>query len=284
MKTIQGRFTEINGTKIYYEMRGEGKSLLFIHGLPLDSRMWDDQFNELSKNFKVIRFDLAGYGLSNSHNDDFSLSEDIKELLDNLHIKKTTLVGLSVGGKIAIDFTLTYPNMVESLIVASTGLTGWSKESKEKKEFSDQLNMYYKNGEQSNIIDLLTNTWVTGPYRQIDRLNENTRKRFKEMVTNSFSKERGKGRIKPQENNSIDIIDQIKVPTLIMTSEYDFSEFNEIGELLESKMKNTIKVQMKDTAHMMNMEKPNEFNDFILKFLNGSLLESINHRDVTYKK
>lgn len=272
MKTIQGRFTEINGTKIYYEMKGEGKSLLFIHGLPLDSRMWDDQFNELSKNFKAIRFDLAGYGLSNSHNDDFSLTEDIKELLDNLHVKKTTLVGLSVGGKIAIDFTLTYPNMVESLVVASTGLTGWSKESKEKKEFSDQLNTYYKNGEQSNIIDLLTNTWVTGPYRQIDRINENTRKKFKEMVTNSFSKERGKGRIKSQENNSIDIIDQIKVPTLIMTSEYDFSEFNEIGELLESKVKNAIKVQMKDTAHMMNMEKPNEFNDYILKFLNGNLL------------
>ena len=133
MVASQASFAAINGTKMYYEIKGEGHPLVMIHGLPVDSRMWDAQFDELSKQFQVIRFDLPGYGRSHVHHEDYHLLKDIKSLLEYLNIERMNLLGLSVGGKLGIEFTIEHPEMVDSLIVASTGLTGWSEVSPQNK-------------------------------------------------------------------------------------------------------------------------------------------------------
>jgi 3-oxoadipate enol-lactonase len=77
MSTYQSGLADINGAKIYYEINGQGDPILLLHGYPLDSRMWDAQFEELAKHFKAIRFDFAGNGKSTVHDNDFSLVDDI---------------------------------------------------------------------------------------------------------------------------------------------------------------------------------------------------------------
>jgi len=57
-------YADVNGTKLYYEVKGEGPAVAFLHGWTLDAAMWDDQFNEFSKSYRVLRYDLRGYGRS----------------------------------------------------------------------------------------------------------------------------------------------------------------------------------------------------------------------------
>ncbi|MDZ5472863.1 alpha/beta hydrolase [Bacillus sp. 31A1R] len=269
MNTIQSQsgFLEINGTDLYYEIKGTGYPLLMIHGNPLDCRMWEPQFNEFSKHFQVIRFDLAGFGQSGVHHHDFSLIEDIKRLLDSLEIKQTNILGFSVGGMLSMDFSILYPEMVNKLIVASTGLLGWSEFSLERQKFNEELNLASNTRDQNLVIQLMTEGWVAGPFRELDEVEQGVPSIFVEMVRNNFSKEKGKGSMILPTTKTIDLVSEIKAPTLIITPEMDFPEFIAIANYLNKKIIDSTIVHIPGTAHMINMEKPVDFNQRVIEFL-----------------
>ena len=126
MSPIKSSYAQVNGTQLYYEVAGEGEPLILIHGGQLDRRMWDDQFAAFSTHYQVIRYDVRDYGLSTCPPGTYSNHEDLYGLLKHLNMHSAYLVGLSLGGAIAIDFALTYPDMVHALILASSGLSGYS--------------------------------------------------------------------------------------------------------------------------------------------------------------
>lgn len=267
-------FVEVNNTKLYYECKGEGEPLLLVHGLPIDSRMWDSQFEELALHYKVIRFDLAGYGMSGVHNEDCSYLEDIRVLLDQLGIPKTSILGCSVGGKLAIDFYLQYPERVDSLVLVSSGLNGWTKISAEKEEFDKVFTPYFQSFDKENISKLLTKAWVAGPFRQIDEISEEVSVLFAKMIDNSLSKERGTGRFHFPSYVAIDYLNKIDIPTLIITSEFDFPEYIEIANYLNSQIKHSKLISFQGAGHMLNMEKPKEFTEAVLNFLNSKTVQN----------
>ncbi len=77
----------VNNTRLYYEIKGEGQPLVFIHDFTLDHRMWDDQFYYFSKWYRCIRYDIRGYGQSALPGTDYySYHDDLKDLLISLQI------------------------------------------------------------------------------------------------------------------------------------------------------------------------------------------------------
>ena len=98
---------------------------MLIHGGQLDCRMWDDQFDALPGASASIRYDVRGYGGSPRPEVLYSDADDLAGLLDYLEVKKAHLVGLSLGGRIAIDFALAHPTGVSSLTLAGPGLSGY---------------------------------------------------------------------------------------------------------------------------------------------------------------
>jgi predicted alpha/beta-fold hydrolase len=77
-------FAEVNGGRLYYEALGKGPAVLLVHGGLVDSRMWDAQMKPLSKHFRVVRFDIRGYGRSPAPTGEYYPHEDIRILLDYL--------------------------------------------------------------------------------------------------------------------------------------------------------------------------------------------------------
>src|ERR1044071_8135566 len=102
-------FAEVNGTRLYYEALGEGPAVVLVHGGLVDSRLWDAQMRPLSKRFRVVRYDIRGYGRSAAPTGEYQPLEDLRALLDYLKIDKATLVGLSLGGIVAADMALEHP-------------------------------------------------------------------------------------------------------------------------------------------------------------------------------
>lgn len=106
----QTGFAEVNGTRLYYEIAGSGDPLLLIHGSTLDTRMWDDQFETFAQHYTVVRYDVRGFGKSAlPAGESYARPDDLKGLLDYLDIAHASVLGLSMGGGIAIDFVLAYP-------------------------------------------------------------------------------------------------------------------------------------------------------------------------------
>src|SRR3954470_6711245 len=108
-------FAEVNGTKLYYEAAGSGPAVVLVHGGLVDSRLWDEQMQPLSQRFRVVRYDLRGFGKSAAPAGQYWPTEDLRALLDYLKIEKATVVGLSLGGIVAADFAFEHPERVERL-------------------------------------------------------------------------------------------------------------------------------------------------------------------------
>lgn len=106
-----------------YKIEGKGETIVFIHGLSDSLEYWEYLASNLKNNYQILRMDLRGHGKSELQNDKISVdvyTSDLKELLDELNIHKVNLVGFSLGGLIALDFVLKYPDMVSKMVLMSS--------------------------------------------------------------------------------------------------------------------------------------------------------------------
>jgi len=171
-------FADVQNGQLYYEMAGAGPPLVLIHAGIADSRMWDEQWLVFAKYFRVVRFDIRGYGQSEMPpNTSFAAHEDVRDLLNFLGIQQTCILGISMGGSVALNFSLTYPQMAKALIVVAMGLGGRSyKLSKE-----DQIDAAFERGDIAQAVELELQTWVDGPKRQPDQVDPQVRERVREL-------------------------------------------------------------------------------------------------------
>ncbi len=109
--------------RIYYEVRGEGPPLVLIEGLGYAMWMWIMQINDLSRDIKLITYDNRGVGKSDKPSYPYTMdlfAEDLKAVIDAVNVEKCHILGVSMGGMIAMQFALKYPNRVKSLILVAT--------------------------------------------------------------------------------------------------------------------------------------------------------------------
>lgn len=244
-------FFEFNKGKLYFEVTGEGEPIVFVHGFTLDYRMWKPQVDEFSKKFKVITYDLRGFGKSSIPEDKYSHHEDLKALLDHLGISKTHVVGLSLGGEIALDFAVSYPSMVKILTLADSSLGGYKS--------TVDWNVHPELG-----LDKAKENWLNHQVFDKTRENENALTLLKQIVSDysgwHWFNNDPREKVSPP---AIDQIQNIKVPTLIMIGEYDLSYFKDIAVILNNKIPNSKKIIIKNSGHMSNLENIEQFNKTI---------------------
>ena len=116
-------FLELDGKRVSYLKGGKGETLLFLHGLWVDSSGYIDLLKELSKEFTVYALDLPGFGKSFIPDNIYSYedyAEVIHKFLRKLTIKKTYLLGHSMGGGMAVVFSSLYPRYVKKLILINS--------------------------------------------------------------------------------------------------------------------------------------------------------------------
>lgn len=109
---------------LYYEIHGQGEPIVLLHSGGADLRDWQFIAPQLAQNYRVIAFDGHGAGKSPPLLEPANFVEDLKNLLDRLQIERAILVGHSIGGQIATDFALAYPDRVSKLVLVAPGLSG----------------------------------------------------------------------------------------------------------------------------------------------------------------
>jgi 3-oxoadipate enol-lactonase len=116
-------FVSVRGIEINYRDEGRGFPVLLLHGLSDTLMLWDPLIPELSGHYRIVAMDIRGHGYSGKPDGPYSIqmfSEDLHEFLDKLEIPKAHLLGLSMGGSIAQQFTIDYSERVASLILLSS--------------------------------------------------------------------------------------------------------------------------------------------------------------------
>jgi 2-hydroxy-6-oxonona-2,4-dienedioate hydrolase len=270
---LQKGFAEVNGTSLYYEVAGEGHPLVLNHGGLVDHHLWDGQFDAFAQHFKVIRYDIRGFGASGMLSkgmEPYSMERDLHSLLQFLGIEKTYVLGLSLGGTLAIDFTLQYPEMVDALITVGSGLSGfeWGEPDQELMAKFAAMDEAFKSGDIARSVEISLQLWTDGPYRTPQQVDPQVRERVRAMTTHNY--ERGDDEdVQPQEMEppAAGRLSEIHVPMLIIAGGQDTEAILKIADTLEKSIAGAKKVVIPGTAHHPNMEKPQEFNRAVIEFL-----------------
>ncbi len=259
---IQKGIAPVNGTELYYECAGEGDPLVLIHGFSLDTRMWNDQFETYAAHFKVVRYDLRGFGRSSvPDGTPFSPADDLKALLDFLEIRTAHILGLSLGGWVATNFVLAYPKKVDRLILADSVLLGleWSS------EYLAATNPIW---EAAGIegLEAAKELWLETPLFTYARRQKWVGLQIAQMISDysGFHFLQGDGSM--YASDALERLKKITNPTLVIIGEHDIPDFQNISDTL-LKIPGAYKVVLAGAGHMSNMEVPVLFNQAVLEFL-----------------
>jgi 3-oxoadipate enol-lactonase len=259
-------YADVYGARLYFEMMGMGHPLVLIHAGIADSRMWDDQFTDFAEHYRVIRYDIRGFGKSAMPAGPSSTSRDLYGLLTALGIARAYVVGLSIGGGIAIDFTLRYPEMVSALVLVASGLGG-TQPSAEMRRADATVDAALERGGIDAAVEAENRLWVDGPKRTPDQVDPTVRARVSEMNGALYrlpEVDAPRERLDPP---AIGRLGEIHVPTLILVGDGDVPDVIETANLLEQGIAGARKVVFPGVAHMVNMEQPEAFNRIVLNFL-----------------
>jgi pimeloyl-ACP methyl ester carboxylesterase len=262
-------YVDIGKAKLYYEEKGKGQALIMIHGGLLDRRMWDDQFDVFAKQFRVIRYDVRNHGLSKSDADEYYNYKDLHNLLEKMNIQKANIMGLSLGGKIAIDFALEFPEKVTALILVAPGLSGYEFKSEKVVENSKKLQEAWSKGDLDLAIEFFQRSWTDGPHRKPSQIAPSVREKVKAMALNSAKNWNSEAILLQLNPPAIERINEIRLPTLAVAGSLDMPGILEIVDKIENNIPGAQKVIIPGVAHMVNMEKPKEFNKIILDYLSN---------------
>jgi 3-oxoadipate enol-lactonase len=267
VKTESG-FAEIEKARFYYEIAGEGRPLVLVHAGITDARMWDEQFRIFARSFRVIRYDRRGFGRTAMSGGRYSQHEDLRGLLEFLGIERAILLGCSQGGKTVLDFTLEHPSMTRALVLVSSALGGFEFEGEQPRQWAE-LALADEAGDTERVNELELQIWVDGPHRAPGEVDATLREQVREMNRIALSTPEPSGVEQPLEPAAINRLGEIQVPTLIITGDLDTHRTLSAARVLAEKIQGALTVVIRGTAHLPNMERPEEFNHHVLSFLNS---------------
>lgn len=263
---------EAAGGPLYYEVAGEGHPLLLVHAGIADHRMWDDQWDLYSRRYRIIRYDTRGYGGTPILDREYNNRQDIYDLLSHLGVDKTYIVGVSRGGQIATDVTLEHPEMVDGLVLVGAGIGGFTEgpePTPEELRAFEEMEEAETKEEWERVADIDVRVWVDGFGRPGGRGDERVREKVRQMCIETYRRPQGSGQPVVLDPPAAGRLGEIKVPTLVMVGEYDVSNAQVSADKLARDIPGARKVVIEGTAHVPNMERPEEFDRLVLDFLRG---------------
>ncbi len=277
MPERESEFASLNGAQIYYETAGEGQPFVMIHAGVADSRQWQNEFEYFAARFRVVRYDMRGYGKSEPVAGDFSHLRDLNALLAYLHIEAPlVLMGCSMGGGIAMDFALTNPTRARALIMVGSGPSGLALDVPKPAgadEVEAAIEAAFKAGDLDRVAEIETQIWFDGIGRTPAQVNQAMRKlayAMNRIVLAHASKNLGK-RLPDAEIPAAKRLDVLHVPVLTIVGEHDLPYLLAAADHMKEHIPSARKVLMQDAAHLPNMDHPQSFRGVVEKFLSDVL-------------
>lgn len=264
MMSEQG-IAEVNGTRLVYEAAGEGPPVVFLHGFTLDGRIWDEQMPAFAERHRAVRYDLRGFGASAPFvaGEPYTHADDLRTLLTHLGIKRAAIVGLSMGGWVAVEFALTYPESVSALVLVDAALRGypWSPSG------AATIDAIYRLGRAGKLDEAIAG-WLAAPLFACSHRAPAASARLAEIVMAYPC-----GHLlqddphRPLDPPARDRLGEIADPTLVVVGEEDIPDMHAIAALLAADIPAARKVALPRAGHMANMDAPEAFNRVVLDFL-----------------
>lgn len=249
---------DVNGARLWYDEAGDGRAVLLLHGGLGDSGLWEPVVPILAERFRAIRTDLRFFGRSTGPAMPWSWQKDVVGVLDELEIGQAALVGLSLGGKLALDVALAYPQRLWAVVGVAPGLGGH-----DGAPYSAEQEARYDAAEAEGDLDaaMSVDFEVWAPLGADDRMRQLWR-----ATPDANPLPQGVEPLSPGGAPAKERLGDLTVPTLIVTAKHDPPGFQEIGPLVADAASNARHVEL-DSDHYLTLREPELLSRVLLDFL-----------------
>jgi 3-oxoadipate enol-lactonase len=227
-------YVAVDGGSLYYERAGEGYPVVLIHGQLWDRRIWEPQFLPFAARQDVIRYDARGHGLSDTPALPYSDLDDLERLLQELAIERCALVGLAAGAALALDFALARPDTVEAVVAASPFLSGYVWEDRGIDALNEEVRAVVRGGDLRAAMTIELGVWAP---------------------------------LARSSTPAVDRLDELEAALMVIVGDEDVEEVPKIADLIGSRVPGTQKRVIAGADQVVNVRKPQKFNQLVLDFL-----------------
>ena len=266
LSNFNSGYVDSEGAKIYFESAGNGPALVFIQAGVADCRMWDPQFETFAKKFRVVRYDHRGFGKSKMPEGPYALRRDLHSVLVHLGVEKAALVGCSMGGATAIDYTIEHPERVSALVPVGSGVSGWNEWTDDAIRYFTEFMKLAKNREVDRAREMDAQLWIDGT-REAANVDPKYRERARELHRDNFSLDRFAHPEQEMKPPAAGRLGEIKCPTMVLIGDSDTPELVRLADRIAKEIPGARHVTIKNAAHLPSLEHPEEFDQQLADFL-----------------
>lgn len=266
------KVTLSNGVTYHVEITGKGSSLILLHGFTGDTRTWHPFISQWQDQNQLIMIDILGHGKTDSPKDPEryrieKVAQDIREILNELYIEQTHILGYSMGGRLALTFTILYPDKVRSLFLESSSPGLEEVEEREKRVNQDEVlaQMILEKG-----LETFVDYWENIPlFATQSTLDDSIRERIRNQrleqnpvgLANSL---RGMGT--GRQPSWWKKLRAVTVPTFLLCGEQD-KKFCRINKRMKQLLPNGKFITFSQVGHAIHVEDPVNFGKMVRKLI-----------------
>ncbi len=259
-------YANSNGTKIFYQIRGNGEPLVLIMGFGADGNVWEKHVSEYEKHFKCIVIDNRGVGKSDQPEGSYStkmMAEDVIAVMQDAGVQKARVAGISMGGAIAQELVLNYPENVQSVALICT----WPKFNNYAKAVYNNLKKLRITSKPDEFMELIQ-LWIFAPPFYQENM-ETLKEGQKAALNNSNPQTRYgfEGQLDAcVRHDTVSRLHEITVPTLITCGDMDKFTPPEFSKILHNGIRNSQYVSFPEGGHAHHWEDLERFNEVTMQF------------------
>jgi 3-oxoadipate enol-lactonase len=254
-----------DGGLLRYEIGGHGEPVVFVHGFSLDRSLWEPQWAAVSARHRAIRYDLRGYGESTLPDGPYTHVGDLGALLGALEARPAHVVGLSMGGIVALGLALKAPDAVRSLALIDTVLDG----HRMSEAWSQRWRTIVATARGGDVAGA-KRLWLAHELFATSRALPDVRVAVGAMLDRysgwHWSHQDPVG---AAARPATELLASVAVPTLVVVGERDLPDFQDIARRLARDVPRATLTVIAQAGHLPNLEAPDEFNDVLLAHLSA---------------
>jgi pimeloyl-ACP methyl ester carboxylesterase len=263
-------YFDLGDGQLYYETAGDGFPLVLSHAGFLDSRMFDALWEPLAQHFRVLRYDMRGYGRSSPVQGPLCRRADLDRLLTHLGVARAHLVGCSYGGELCLDLALEGLQRVASLTLVDSTPSGFELQG-DPPRYMIEMFEAVQNGDVERASELQIRIWLDGEQREPEQVDPELRKKALDMnripVAQKTFLIADSQPVDPLNPPAVARLEEVNCPTLIVAGSLDHPEVLRAADEMVTRIPDARKVVLEGSGHVPSYEQPENFTALLLEFL-----------------
>jgi pimeloyl-ACP methyl ester carboxylesterase len=267
-------YAEVRGVRLRYRDEGLGPVVILVHGWTLDLEMWEPQVAELAPDYRVIRFDRRGFGLTSGQPSLADDVEDLRALCHLLKLNRVALVGMSQGARVVLRVAESYPTLVASLVLDGAPRLEGMPTANESNELPFQ---HYRELAQTRGMSAFREEWTRNPLVRLTTSDALTHDLLARMIARYPGKDLTDDTQRPACPASPGALELLAVPVLLISGENDLPGRRQAASELARRLPHAEHAQIPTAHHLCNLDNPRAYNFALRSFLDRHLAALMNH-------